>query len=155
MRRRRDFLAVAAGAVAASTVPPMAARADEGARFAPPSTHADGELLALCARLAEMQAEWQRLYDRTPDDGPETAADHVWQDYSDTVWPGGDLPGQLCMLQATTPAGLQAKGAAILALDDVAAYCDDRPDYAQLADSLVQDVAAGAWRTDRLADGAT
>jgi hypothetical protein len=86
----------------------------------------DVELLALCARLRDMQAEWQRLYDATSDeDELTTPADFAWQNYSDHVWPlvhsnsftvpAGvvDYPAQLLTLRATTPEGIQAKATAI------------------------------------------
>lgn len=127
----------------------------------------DAELLALCCQLAVMQAEWQRLYDATSDI-PEltTPADHAWQDYSDDVWPsvrlavmvGGskprdpaDLPARLHDLPATTLEGRAAKAAAILALDDAAAYCDSRDDICQLYASILRDVAGVAYRP--LGDG--
>ncbi|MGI4796951.1 MAG: hypothetical protein ACRYG8_23445 [Janthinobacterium lividum] len=128
---------------------------------------ADAELLAVCVRLGEMQAEWQQLYDATSD-APEltTPADHAWQGYSDDVWPGVrraviaggrkprdpvDLPARLHDLPATTPEGRAAKAAAILALDEAAAYCDSRDDICQLYMALAHDVAGGAYRP--LGDG--
>jgi len=127
----------------------------------------DAELLALCVRLGEMQAEWQRLYDATSD-APDltTPADHAWQDYSHNVWPsvrravifGGskprdpaDLPARLHDLPATTPEGREAKAAAILALDDAAGYCDSRDDICQLYMAMARDVAGAAYRP--LGDG--
>ena len=60
MSTRRDMLAFTAGAVVARTILPIAARAE---------THSsDAALLALCAQLEQMQAEWQRLYDATSDE---------------------------------------------------------------------------------------
>lgn len=127
----------------------------------------DAELLALCCQLTAMQAEWQRLYDATSDaEKLTTRADFVWQDYSDDVWPGvrvsvfpggskprdpADLPARLHDLPATTPEGRAAKAAAILALDDAAAYCDSRDDICQLYMALAHDVAGGAYRP--LGDG--
>ena len=117
--------------------------------------HPDADLLALCAQLADMQAEWQRLYDATSDE-PDlvTDADREWSHYSNRVWPGVeistwndrplhpyDVPGRLRFLRATTVAGKAAKAAAIIALDEAAAYTDCRDDYCQLAASLMQDVA--------------
>ncbi|MGI4945582.1 MAG: hypothetical protein ACRYHQ_34305 [Janthinobacterium lividum] len=123
---------------------------------------ADAELLMLCARLDELRAEWQRLYDATSD-LPEltTPADHAWQDYSDNAWPGvalaviaggskprdpADLPARLHDLLATTPEGRAAKAAAILALDEAAAYCDCRDDICQLYATMLRDVAGAAYR---------
>jgi hypothetical protein len=51
--------------------------------------HPDAALLALCARLEGKRAEWQRLWLLTSDGpGLATEADHAWQAYSDTAWPG-------------------------------------------------------------------
>ncbi|MGI4941841.1 MAG: hypothetical protein ACRYHQ_14985 [Janthinobacterium lividum] len=123
---------------------------------------ADAELLALCCQLAVMQAEWQRLYDATSDaEELATHADHAWQGYSDDVWPGvrlavfadgrkprdpADIPGRLHDLPANTPDGRVAKAAAILALDDAAAYCDSRDDICQLYALMLRDVAGAAHR---------
>ncbi len=109
-----------------------------------------------------MQAEWQRLYNATSDDDDlTTPADSAWQAFSDDVWPGvraasrawrddhynpHDLPGQLRHLRATTPEGIAAKAAAILALDDAGAWTDLRDDSYQLNRSLLED-AAGALHT--------
>ncbi|MGI4797620.1 MAG: hypothetical protein ACRYG8_26960 [Janthinobacterium lividum] len=118
--------------------------------------HPDAELLALCHRLQDMQAEWQRLYDATSDEPRlTTTADHAWDDYTNHVWPGiriassifhkqphpDDQPGQLLRLPATTPEGQAAKAAAILALDEVAGYCDLRDDSIEMMHSLLRDVA--------------
>ena len=146
MSTRRALLAGAAGVVVAG---------------AAPAGHPDAALLALCARLEAMQAEWQRLWALTSD-GPaiETDADQAWQDYADNVWPGvtishwdperrrpNDLPAKLLTLQATTPEGLQAKAAAILALDDAAGYqFDYRNDAIELWQSLGIDAAGSARR---------
>ena len=117
--------------------------------------HPDAELLGLCVSLREMQAEWQRLYDATSDAGPlTTPADHAWKDYSDTVWPAiklassafhrqphpDDMPGRLLRIRAMTPQGQAAKAAAILALDDVASWCDLRDDLMEMMHSLLRDV---------------
>ena len=120
-------------------------------------TKSDADLLMLCARLAELQAEWKRLHDATSDE-PElvTSADHAWNAYSDMVWPGlkisssifhpqphpDDLTGQLALLRATTPEGQAAKATAILALDYAAGWCDCRDDTIKLMHSLLRDVAA-------------
>ena len=146
MSTRRALLAGAAGLV-------VAGAASAG--------HPDATLLALCARLGEMQAEWQRLWTLTSD-GPaiETEADRIWQDYADNVWPGvnishwdaerrrpDDLPAKLLTFRATTPEGLQAKAAAILALDDAAGYQSDyRNDAIELWLSLGIDAAGPARR---------
>lgn len=118
--------------------------------------HPDAELLALCHRLREMQAEWQRLYDATSDEPRlTTAADHAWDDYSNHVWPGiriasrifhaqphpDDQPGRLLRIRAATTEGQAAKAVAILALDDAAGYCDLRDDSIELMHSLLRDVA--------------
>jgi hypothetical protein len=144
MTRCTDVLPLTAGATASAAAIELAAKTIEGAHVAPPSP--DAELLAVCARLHQMQAEWQRLYDATSDAAElTTPADYAWQAYSDHVWPGGvvadALPAQLTTLRATTWAGLQAKAAAILALDNAANYCDGRADHAELSRSLIEDVA--------------
>ena len=119
--------------------------------------HPDAALLALCARIDVMRAEWQRLWWLTSN-GPalETEADRAWQDYSDTIWPGiglsdwnriepGDAVGELRTLCATTPEGLKAKARAIMALDNAATYSDCRNDAAQLWQSIVEDAAGHDW----------
>ncbi len=117
----------------------------------------DAALLALCARLTEMQAAWQRLYDATSDEQEiTTAADRAWQQYSDDVWPRTalqprgsntpDVPALLMTLKATTREGLAAKAAAILALDAATSYCDLRDDSLELCMSLVRDAAGSAFR---------
>lgn len=117
--------------------------------------HPDAALLALCAQLTGMQAEWQRLYDATSDSGPLTTnADHVWRAYSDDVWPGvristwsdkpphpDDVPGRLRTIRATTSEGQVAKARAILAMEEAAGYVDCRDDAIELMHSLVRDVA--------------
>ncbi len=119
------------------------------------TAHLDAELLALCDRLREMQAEWQRLYDATSDRGPlTTPADLAWKAYSDDVWPGvrvstwgdrplhpDDVPGRLRMVCATTAEGKAAKARAILALEEASAYLDCRDDVIDLMLSLMRDVA--------------
>ncbi len=103
--------------------------------------HPDADLLALCARLAEMQAEWQRLWEPTSEDWgldapPVTEADHIWLRYNDHVWPGihisgqtprhpDDLPAQLLDYRPVTPEGVRAKAAAVLAMEDAACYGAD------------------------------
>ena len=130
-----------------------------GANGAPsPVPHPDAALLAVCAQLVAMQAEWQRLYDATSDnDELTTAADFAWQAYNDDVWPGTgfqprdcdtvDVPAKLLTLRATTPEGMQAKAAAILAMDDAGDYTHDiRDDSFELMLSLIEDVAGLARR---------
>ncbi len=115
--------------------------------------HPDAALLALCEQLAEMQAEWQRLYDLTPDDGPKTPADEAWEHYASNVWPGvgpsarsllpndEDVPGRLLLHHPSSLEGLAAKAAAILALDDAAHHTRDcRDDAFELQESLLKDV---------------
>ena len=113
--------------------------------------HPDAELLAVCLRLSRMQAEWQRLYDLTSEEEKlTTPADFAWQAYSDDIWPRGsfcrdnltpDVPALLLTHPATTPEGVRAKAAAILALDHAADYCDLRDDSFQLSLSLITDAA--------------
>lgn len=55
--------------------------------------------------------------------------------------PPADLLGNLVDLPATTPAGLRAKAAAILAAEDAATFCDGRDDAWQLAASVLHDAA--------------
>ena len=119
--------------------------------------HPDAALLNLCVQIDEMRGEWQRLWLLTSD-GPalETEVGRAWQGYSDNVWPGvilsdwnriapGDVVGQLRVLRATTPEGLKAKAAAIMALENAATYCDCRNDAAQLWASVVEDAAGDGW----------
>jgi hypothetical protein len=119
--------------------------------------HPDADLLALCGRLEEMQAEWQRLYDATSDDNSGTPADKAFEAYSDDVWPRTalqplgntaiDWPGKLVDLHATTPHGLRAKAMAVIALDEAAGYLSEcRDDSLELAMSLIRDVAGSAAR---------
>ena len=117
--------------------------------------HPDADLLALCHRLQDMQAEWQRLYDATSDtDELDTEADFAWKLYSNNVWPAevlavwdnrepdpADMPARLRLLRATTAEGMRAKASAILALEESYAYCDCRDDAWELMRSLLQDVA--------------
>ena len=116
----------------------------------------DAALLALCAQLEDMRAEWQRLYDATSDaDELTTPADHAWRAYSDDVWPhtalqpkgstAPDVPALLLTHPATTLEGLQAKSAAILAINAAADYCDLRDDGLDLALSLARDAAGIAF----------
>ena len=152
---RRALLVATAGALVAGSAKPGAA------------VHPDVDLLALCARLAAMQAEWHRLWHFTGedwglDDPPLTPADNEWLAYNDHVWLGislasgagigaytrhpDDLLGQLQDLHPTTLEGLRAKAAAILAADDAGCYgadiCDDWHDLTQ---SILRDVT-GAQR---------
>ena len=118
----------------------------------------DADLFALCAQLRVLQAGWQRLWDAASaapdDDGP---ADLILDRYTAWVWPAvklSDVPGltpaadpvrTLLDLPATTPEGLQAKAAAILALHDAGDYSDrDRADQWQLVAALLREVAGSA-----------
>ena len=119
----------------------------------------DADLLALCAQLRVRQVEWQRLWDAAsaaPDDG-ESPADLILDRYTAWVWPAvrlSDVSGltsaadpvrMLLDLPATTPEGLQAKAAAVLALNDVGDYSDrDRADQWQIVAGLLRDVAGTA-----------
>ena len=122
----------------------------------------DADLLALCAQLTAMQAEWQRLWTFTTDDWglddpPVTDADRAWEHYNDHVWPGihvsggtprlpDDLPGQLLDFHPVTPEGVRAKAAAVLAMEDAACYgADARNDACEMYQSVLVD-AAGAAR---------
>ena len=121
------------------------------------TTRPDGALFALCAQLEDMRAEWQRLYDATSDeDELTTSADHAWRAYSDDVWPHTalqpkgsttpDVPALLLTHPAITLEGLQAKAAAILAINAAADYCDLRDDSLDLLLLLARDVAGLVFR---------
>ena len=125
----------------------------------PTASHPDAALLAVCARLRHLQAEWQRLWFATSDapDGDGSPADLILGFYSDWVWPGSRLPDaqrlmpgadlvqSLLDLPATTPDGLQAKAAAVLALDDAGGYSGcDRSDHWRFVMALVRDAAGPA-----------
>ena len=116
----------------------------------------DDELIAVCARLREMQAEWQRLYNASPEAGEETETDKAWQAFSAKVWPAtdlvnpsdphpDDLPGRLLDLVATTPEGKEAKAAAVLALHEASLWCDSREDERQMIESLLRDVSGQSY----------
>ena len=129
-----------------------------------PSVHPDADLLALCARLAELQEEWQRLWQPTSEDWgldapPITEADHTWLAFNDHVWPAvnlsrwslkedlhpDDLPGQLLDLHAATPEGARAKAAAILAMEDASYYgANVRNDACEMLHSALLDVVGPA-----------
>ncbi len=154
MSTRRDMLAFTAGAVAVLHIP----RTEQDQSLRQSYPHPDAALLALCAKLDKMRAEWQRLYDATSDkDELTTPADHVWQAYSEDVWPRTalqpkgcttqDVPALLLTYRATTLEALRAKAAAILAMDEAAGYLMDcRDDSLELSLSLVRDVAGSAHR---------
>ena len=141
MSTRRALLTATAGVLTIGTdgVPSLA-------------PHPDAALLALCAQLEGMQQQWQRLYDATSDaDELTTPADHAWQVYSEDVWPctalqpkgstTQDVPALLLTHAATTLKGLQAKAAAILAINAAADFCDLRDNSLDLALSLIRDAA--------------
>ena len=119
----------------------------------------DADLLALCAQLRVLQAGWQRLWDATSGmpDGEESPADLILDRYTAWVWPGtmlADVAGltrdadpvrMLLVLPATTPEGLQAKAAAVLALDDAGGYSGcDRSDHWQIVTAVLRDAAGDA-----------
>ena len=118
----------------------------------------DADLLALCAQLRVLQVRWQRLWDAalgSPDgDGP---ADLLLDRYTAWVWPGTELADvaglasaadsvrMLLVLPATTPEGLQAKAAAVLALHDASDYSEsNRDDHWQIVAALLREVAGTA-----------
>jgi len=116
--------------------------------------HPDAELLTVCSQLRAMQDEWQRLWTLTSD-GPEsvTPADRAFDDYAQQVWPGTDqemgegLVGRLLVLPAFTGEGLQAKAAAVCALEDAGGYSDRyRDDAFTLWETVVRDAAGAAYR---------
>ena len=119
--------------------------------------NADAELLDVCAKLRERQAEWQRLWAAVSEDSDgKSPEDRALDDYSERVWPGTrvrkvhdeDLPAQLLNLCATTPEGRAAKAAAIVAMEDVYDYLDieicGRDDDSDLQMSALRDCAGGA-----------
>jgi hypothetical protein len=151
MSTRRNLLASAVCAMGAGTMLPLAAKAV--------GPHPDADLLALCSQLASLQAEWQCLWGLTTADGSKVEADRALEAYSHDVWSGlgasqcdigtlcdGDLPRQLYYHRATTPDGLRAKAAAILALDDAANWCDVRGDTFDLMRSLICDAAGDGYQ---------
>ena len=134
------------------------------------TVHADGEVLAVCAQLAQEQAEWQRLWNaagrprnasrydeerRGETLTPEMAA---LRDYTRRVWPATDDPyttqgevrtdtaHQLADLPALTLEGAKAKAVAVLALHDVAMLSEVRGDQWELTLSLLRDVAGADRR---------
>ena len=128
-------------------------------------THPDADLLALCARLAAMQAVWQRLWEPTSEDWrldapPITEADHAWMRYNDYVWPAisisrwnvdkehlhpDDLPGHLLNFRPVTPEGVRAKAAAVLAMEDASLYgANCRNDACDMYHSVLVDAAGPA-----------
>ena len=119
----------------------------------------DADLLVLCAQLRVLQVEWQRLWNATSGtpDSEESPADLILDRYTAWVWPAvrlSDVSGltlaadpvrMLLDLPATTPEGLQAKAAAVLALHDAGDYSDrDRADQWQIVAGLLRDVAGAA-----------
>ncbi len=57
------------------------------------------------------------------------------------------MPAKLLSLHATTPEGLQAKAAAILAINQASAYTGCcRDDEIELLNSVVREAAASAYR---------
>ena len=157
MNTRRALLSVLAGSATAPAL--HIHRTEQVQPLNPTYPHPNAALLALCAHLDAMRAEWQRLWLLTSD-GPDlaTKADRAWQEYSDSTWPGiavsdhvlnrlhlTDLPGRLRTLRAVTPEGLKAKARAVMALDNAASYCDCRNDAAQIWESIVADAAGHDW----------
>jgi hypothetical protein len=57
-----------------------------------------------------------------------------------------DYPAQPLTLRATTPEGIRAKAAAIIAMDEAATYCDGCDDSYVLCLSLLRDAAASAYQ---------
>lgn len=119
----------------------------------------DADLLALCAHLRVLQTGWQRLWDATSGvpDGEEGPADLILDRYTAWVWPAvrlADVSGltsaadpvrMLLDLPATTPEGLRAKAAAVLALHDAGDYSDrDRADHWQIVAAVLRDAAGAA-----------
>jgi hypothetical protein len=126
----------------------------------PGPTHPDGELLALCDALAALQAGWQVLWEATPDEPNAGPEDQAFDTFAKFTWPGTriadlapgdasgiDLPALLLTLPATTPEGLQAKAAAVLAISDANTFTGDcRMDEIELLRSVVRDAAGTSRR---------
>jgi hypothetical protein len=121
---------------------------------------ADAELLAVCDELAALQVEWQTVWAATPDDPDGGPEDIAFDTFSSFTWPGtriadpaldsapvADLPALLLTLPATTPEGLQAKAAAVLAISDADMFTGDcRLDEIELLRSVVRDAAGPTYR---------
>jgi hypothetical protein len=118
------------------------------------------ELLSVCARLADLQAQWQGYWAATPDEPNGGPDDIVFKSFSTWNWPGVrlgdwahedssviDLPALLLTLPATTTEELRAKAAAVLAISDVSDYTGDcRTDEMELLRSVARDAAGPAFR---------
>lgn len=122
------------------------------------------ELLTVCARLADQQAEWQILWAATPDEPSGGPEDFAFDDFSQNVWPGyrcddaavgegrSDLPALLLSLPAITADALQAKAAAVLAISDAGAVTGDcRTDEIELLRAVARDASGEGYREPTVA----
>ena len=108
--------------------------------------HPDAELLAVCAQLRIMEAEWQRLWLYGTQEELMAYSSNVWPCTGflrpfDDPDPPSDLPGQLLKLEASTAEGVQAKAACIAAMEDVYTYTDSRNDAYELSHNLLVEAA--------------
>ncbi len=103
MNTRRDFFAFTAGAVAAKTVLPLAARAGEGAKSAFP----DADLIAVCAEFDACDRQATTIHGT----GPDSIVDDGKADAASTPLRARmhALLDRMEDLRATTPPGIQAR----------------------------------------------
>ncbi len=133
MTARRDFLAFTAGAVAARTVLPAAARAQEQSGPSDGGDHPDAPLIAACAAAI---AVWDRIEAMPP--GQEDA---VW-DAAGAEW--HDAIKAVTFIRARTALGRKAK-ARILILEMQGSPPPAKGDQERLlAWRLAHDVLLGA-----------
>jgi hypothetical protein len=163
MTPRRDFLALAAGAVGAGTVLPVGGVAN--ARWPSPSygptpkvpveapppkegpaprtpASPDAELIRLCGEFERMGVDCQKVEDSDLFEGNPMTEAAVWDRCDRELWqPYRDLGRRISKLRPVSPDGVHAKASATrsnLALDLL-----ERTDLAEaLSWSLVNDVLA-------------
>ena len=111
-----------------------------------PDPDPDANLLLLCSYLAGLQKEWQRLWAACPDDGHACEAMDQHDAYAEKEWPGQGYPVKhLLDFPATTPEGLQAKAAAVLAVYQASRYTKaSHDDICELMQSVLIDAAGPA-----------
>ncbi len=141
MTARRDFLAFTAGAVAAKTVLPLAARA-EVRHVSAPSEHPDAELIAVCAEFDRLE---QAYIDRGGDYEPGSPEDDAAEAERDRLSAAQDpLVARMCELRATTREG-QAARARSLALWNAELLKPGSGDTGTcLTAAIVRDLLAGS-----------